>query len=181
MPAVNIQIKELRDEARSGRSIRQQDLQRKLYGKNPCGEVTLSGRRRRLNPEQQFTLPKEPLAAATAAEIKDEIAAMKTFKAGINSLKPWGEVPAELIDMNDIRPKGEPIGTPEELTPLSRSGWDHLTDKGDAAFAYCRGDILVLYSSGAWRIWYPKVPALRQIAFGSVIQAQEFVEEILCS
>jgi len=73
---------------------------------------------------------------------------------------------------------GQPVPHDEELTPLSRPGWDHVTGKGKAAFAYCYGDILVLYSGRCWAIDDPNMQELGNLSFRLVTDAQEFVERI---
>jgi len=158
IPLVNNRVRELADaEAKYG------SKENWNHPCNPCGEVTL-------------TAPQNIPPPADLKRMKKDIVNMhQAFNKAINNTKSAFDLLHEkakiVIDYDDIREKGQPIGE-----PLTRSGWDHIRGHGDAAYAYCRGDVLVLYTGRCWAINNPRIPKLSNLSFITVVEAQEFVE-----
>lgn len=88
--------------------------------------------------------------------------------------RSWGTVPIELLPREIILDKSM---VNYEKDPLTRSGWDHVK-QGKAAYGYCRGDVLVLYTGRCWAINHPRIKQLSNLDFGNITEAMEFVERL---
>lgn len=148
------------------------------YPENPCGEVTLTGRRRRFNPEPQFM----PRSTRAKHWLESQGIAVDWKTKGINSIV-HDEVTVSAYELlHGVQEPTVQIDAIKIREPLQRKGWDHVHGKGySGSYAYCSGPWLVLFTGKHWIINHPEKPRMANMSFPSPNETMDFIEENFCA